>query len=116
MNPCSKKWLYVDVDGYGIVSVYKSSPARLQASDFPVFPHPVLCAGNLNCPHVNWGYRTSSSDGECLVSWASLNDLVPFHDPKDVATFHSGRWNTGTNPNLTFVSVAPDSRVLTDKS
>ena len=28
-----------------------------------------------------------------------------------MATFHSGRWNTGTNSDLTFVSVGPDSRV-----
>ena len=43
---------------------------------------------------------------------ASLNGLVPLHDPKDVATFHSGRWNTGTKPDLTFASVGADSRVL----
>ena len=71
-----------------------------------------LCPnGNFNCPHVNWGYRTSSADGECLVAWPSLNNLVPLHDPKDVATFHFGRWNTGTNPDLTFSSIGPDSRV-----
>ena len=87
------------------------STNRLQASDLPVFPHPVLYAGDFNCPHVNWGYRTSSSDGECLVAWSSLNGLVPLHEPKDVATFHSGCWNTGTNPYLAFVSVGPDSRV-----
>ena len=76
-----------------------------------MFPHLVLCAGDFNCPHVNWGCRTSSADGECRVAWSSLNGLVPLHDPNDVATFHSGRWNTGTNPDLVFVSVGPDSRV-----
>ena len=101
----------MDVDGYKIVNVYKPPPTRLQASDLPMFPHPVLHAGDFNCPHVNWGYRTSSADGECIVAWASFNGLVLLHDPKDVATFHSGRWNTGTNPDLTFLSVGPDSRV-----
>ena len=105
------KWLCVDVDGYRTVNVYKPPPTRLQASDLPVFPHPVLYASDFNCPHVCWGHRTSSADGECLVAWSSLNDLVPLHEPKDVATFHSGRWNTGTNSDLAFVSVGPDSRV-----
>ena len=105
------EWLCVDVDGYRIVNVYKLLPTRLQESDLPVFPQPVLYAGDFNCPHVNWDYRTSSDDGKCLVAWASLNGLVPFHDLKDVANFHSGRWSTGTNPDLAFVSVGPDSRV-----
>ena len=74
-----------------------------------MFPHSVLYSGDLNCPHVNWGYSSNSADGECLVAWASLNGLVPLHDRKDVATFHSRRWNTGTNPDLAFVSVGPDS-------
>ena len=95
----------MDVDDYRIVNVYKPPPKRLQASDLPVFPHPVLYADDFNCPHVNWGY------GECLIAWPSLNGLVPLHDPKGVATFHSGRWSTGTNPDLAFVSVGPDSRV-----
>ena len=47
------EWLCVDVDGYQIVNVYKPRPTRLQASDQPVFPHPILYAGNFNCPHVN---------------------------------------------------------------
>ena len=103
--------LCVDVDGYRIVNVYKPPSMRLQASDLQCFLTPIFIAGDFNCPHVNWGYRTSSADGECLVAWASLNGLVPRHHPKDVATFHSGRWNTGTNPDLTFVSVYPDTRV-----
>ena len=105
------EWLCVDVDGYRIVNVYKPPHTRLQASDLPVFPHPVLYAGDFNCSHVNWGYRTSSADRECLVAWSSLSGLVPLHDPKDVATFHSGRWNTGIKPDLAFVSVGSDSRV-----
>ena len=101
----------VDVDVDRIVNVYKPPPTRLQASDLPMFPHPVFYAGNFNCSHFNWDYRASSGDGKCLVAWASLNGLVPLHDPKDVATFHSGRWNTSTNPDLTIVSVGLDSRV-----
>ena len=83
------EWLCVDVDGYKIVNVYKPTP--LQTTDLPVFPHPVLYSGDFNYPHVNWGYSSNSADGECLVAWASLNGLVPLHDPKDMATFHSGR-------------------------
>ena len=105
------EWLCVDVDGYKIVNVYKPPPTRLQASNLSVLPHSVFYAGDFNCPHVNWGYRTSSFDGECFVAWASLNGLVPLHHPKDVAIFHSGRWNTGTNPDLTFVRAGPNSRV-----
>ena len=103
--------LFVDVDGYRIVNVYESPSTRLQASDLPMFPHPVFYAGDFKCPLVNWVYRTNSANGECRVVWASLNCLVLLHDRKDVATFHSGRWNTGTNLDLTFVSVGPDSRV-----
>ena len=46
-----------------------------------------------------------------LFFWASLNGLVHLHDPKNVTTFHSGRWNTAITSDLTFVSVGPDSRV-----
>ena len=105
------KWLCVDLDGYRMVNVYKSPLKRLQTSDLPMFSHPVLYAGDFNCPRVNWGYRTSSANGECLVVWASLNGLVPLHNPKNVAIFHSGRWNTGTNPDLASVSVGLDCRV-----
>ena len=85
------EWLCVDVDDYRIVNVYKPPPMRLYASDLPVFLHPVIYAGDFNCPRVNWGYRTSCADGVCLVAWASLNDLVPIHNSKDVANFHFGR-------------------------
>ena len=88
------EWLCIDVDGYKIVIVYKSPPIHLQISDFPVFSQPCLYAGNFNCPQVDWVYDTNSADGECLVGWANLALL---HNPKDAASFHSGRWNTSTN-------------------
>ena len=42
------EWLCVDVDGYRTVNIYKPPSTRLQASDLPVFPRPVLCAGDLS--------------------------------------------------------------------
>ena len=72
------EWLCVDVDGYRIINVYKSPPTRLQASDLSVFPRPVLCAGDLSTNQLRLYCRTSSTDGECLVAWASLNDLALF--------------------------------------
>ena len=105
------EWLCVDVDDYKIVNIYKPPPTRLQVSDFPVFPHPCLYAGDFNSPHVDWGYNSSSVDGECLLAWANSNNLALLHNPKDEPSFHSGRWNTGTNPDLAFTSVGPDSRL-----
>ena len=101
----------MDVDGYKIVNIYKPPPTRLQVSDLPVFTLPCLYAGAFNCPHVDWGYNTNSADGGCLLAWASSNNLALLHDPKDEPSFHSGRWNTGTNPDLAFTTVGPDSRL-----
>ena len=103
------EWLCVDVDGYKIVNIYKPPPTRLQVSDLPVFTHPCLYAGNFNCPHVDRGYNTNSADGDCLLAWASSNNLALLHDPKDELSFHSGRWSTVINPGLAFTTVGPDS-------
>ena len=105
------EWLCVDVDGYKIVNIYKPPTTRLQVSDLPVFTHPCLYASDFNCPHVDWGYNTNSADGDCLLAWASSNNLALLHDPKDEPSFHSGRWNTGTSPDLAFTTVGPDSRL-----
>ena len=103
------EWLCVDVDGYKIVNVYKPPPTRLRTLDLPVFPHPWLYAGDFNCRHADWGYDDNSPDGECLAGWASINCLALLYNAKDAASFHSGRWNTGTNPDLAFASVGPNS-------
>ena len=101
----------MDVDGYKIVNVYKPPPTRLQTLDLPVFPHPCLYTGDFNCRHADWGYDDNSPDGECLAGWASINCLALLYNAKDAASFYSGRWNTGTNPDLAFASVGPNSRL-----
>ena len=68
-------------------------------------------AGDFNCQHVDWGYDANRADGECLVGWANTNNFALLHNPKDAASFHSGRWNTSTNPDLAFVSIDLDSRL-----
>ena len=81
-------------------------------------------AGDFNCRNVDWGYDDNSPDGEYLAGWASINCLgilaakIPdtnclalLFNAKDAASFYSGRWNTGTNPDLAFASVGPNSRL-----
>ena len=96
---------------YKIVNVYKPSPIRLQASNLPVFSYPCLYAGDFNFQHVHWDYDANSADGKCLVGWENTNNFVLLHHPKDTASFHSGRWNTHTNPDFAFVSIDSDSRL-----
>ena len=79
--------------------------------DLPVFPHPCLYAGDFNCRHADWDYGDNSPDDECLAGWASINSLGLLYNAKDVASFYSGPWNTGTNPDLAFASVGPNSRL-----
>ena len=105
------EWLCVDVDCYKIVNVYKPPPTRLRTLDLPVFPHPCLYAGDFNCRHAHWGYDDNSPDGECLAGWASINCLALLYNAKDAASFYSGGWNTGTNQDLAFASVGPNSRL-----
>ena len=77
-----------------------------------MFLHHCLYAGNFNCRHVDWGYNHNSLDGEYLASWASNNCLALQYNAKDASCFYSCRWNTGTNPDLTFASVGPNSRLM----
>ena len=105
------EWLCVDVDGYKIVNVYKPPPTRLRTLDLPVFPHPCLYAGDFNCRHAGWGYDDNSPDGECLAIWENINYLALLYNAKDTASLYSGRWNTGTNPDLAFARVGPNSRL-----
>ena len=89
----------------------KPPPTQLRTLDLPVFPHPCLCAGDFNCRHADWGYDDNSPDGECLAGWASIHCLALLYNAKDAASFYSGRWNTGINPDLAFASLGPNSRL-----
>ena len=101
----------MDVDGYKIINVYKPPPNRLRTLDLPVFPHPCLYAGDFNCRHDDWGYDNNNPDGECLAGWGSINCLALLYNAKDAASLYSGLWNTGTNPDLAFASVCPNSHL-----
>ena len=109
------EWLCVDVRNYNIANVYKPPRSRMTSTSLPTFPAPSLYAGDFNCQHVDWGYNTTNSDGECLAAWASNNNMSLLFSPKDAASFLSGRWGTETNPDLAFASFDsqhPDRRVL----
>ena len=105
------EWLCVGVAGCKFINVYKPPRSGLIATTIPTFPHPILYAGDFNCQHVNWGYNTTSPDGESLDSWATSNNRGLLYSPKETASFFSRRWNVGTNPDLTFASLGQDSRL-----
>ena len=47
-----------------------------------------------------------------MPGWlVNTNNLALLHNPKDAASFHSGDWNTSTNPELAFVGINLDSRL-----
>ena len=46
-----------------------------------------------------------------MAGWASINCLALLYNAKDTASFYSGRWNTGTSPDVAFASVGPNSRL-----
>ena len=57
--------------------------------------------------HCNWisHFYSTYKDSEFLVDWASASDATLLFDPKELATFISGRWKTETNLDLAFAKV-----------
>ena len=105
-------WLFVDVDSYKIVNVYKPPTTRLRSLDLPVFLHPCLYAGDSTVVMLTgFTMTTVRTVSAWLAGWASINCLALLYNAKDAASFYSGRWNTGTNPDLAFASVGPNSRL-----
>ena len=75
----------------------------------PSVSSPLSFASDFNCRHADWGYNDNSLNGECLAGWASINCLALLYNAKNAASFYSGCWNTGTNPDLAFTSIGPNS-------
>ena len=46
-----------------------------------------------------------------MAGWPSINCLALRYNAKNADSFYTGRWNTGTNPDLAFASVDPNSRL-----
>ena len=103
--------LCVNVDVYKLVNVYKPPLTRLQAN-LAVFPYRYLSAGEFIARMLTGiMVPTVQVESTWLHVWASINSLSSFYNPKDSDSFHSGRWNSGANPDLAFASVDSDSRL-----
>uniref|UniRef100_H3AFQ0 Endonuclease/exonuclease/phosphatase domain-containing protein n=1 Tax=Latimeria chalumnae TaxID=7897 RepID=H3AFQ0_LATCH len=90
------QWHIINVQGLHFINVYKPPPVQLQ----PITP-PTVYMGDFNCQHTDWGYNYSTANGEALCNWASQRDLTLFFNSQ---TFHSSRWSTFSNPDLTWWS------------
>ena len=101
----SLEWAATEVEGVTIANVYKPPPYRLKPDEIPLFTKPCIYAGDFNCRSTTWGYCSTNLDGTSLEDWASAGDLHLLYDPKQPGSFHSGRWNTATNPDLAFVNL-----------
>ena len=84
------------------MNVYKPPPSELYPTSLPSVPVPAIYAGDFNCQHTDWGYKQTTKDGETLSDWASSAEAVLLYDPKEPQSFFSARWNTYTNPDLSF--------------
>ena len=80
------------------------SSAALDCHSLPAVSEQFILSGDLNCRHESWGYPDSNQNGNQLADWCSANDLSVIYDPKQPPSFHSGRWNRGTNPDVTFAN------------
>lgn len=98
--------LTVELQSCTITSIYKPPAADFIFNEPENFNNqPVqLVLGDFNCQSTVWGYSETSKSGEDLESWAEIKKLKLLHDPKLPASFTSGRWRRGYNPDNIFIS------------
>ena len=91
------EWTATEMEGVTIINVYKPPSTKMDTIALPYFSHPCIYAGDFNYHRTTWGYRSTSASGEAHADWASASRLNLLHDPKQPDSFHTRRWNTGTN-------------------
>ena len=96
------QWSIIEINNIQVVNLYHPPSSALDTSCLPAVSSQFIIAGDFNCRHETWGYPDSNTDGENLAAWSAINSLDTLFDPKQPASFHSGRWNRGTNPDIAF--------------
>jgi len=100
------EWTPTEVEGITIINVYKPPSVKMDTTGLPYFSRPCMYAGDSNSHSTTWDYRLTNASGEALEDGAFASGLNLLHDPKQPDSFHSRRWNTGTNPDLASVNLA----------
>ena len=105
----SLEWAATEIEGITIINGYKPHLFRLKPDSLPAFNGPCIYSGDFNCRSATWGYSSTNPDGDALEDWASASGMHPLYDSKQPNSFHSGRWNMTSNPDLAFVNLdGPD--------
>lgn len=87
-----------------LTNVYKAPPTQWPPAVLKLFPHPFICLGDFNSHHQEWSYAENDENGELVMNWATTNSLCLVFDAKDDTTFFSQAHQSGSNPDLCFVS------------
>lgn len=99
----------IEIAGTKVINVYKPPSINWPSTVMINFAHPCFIGGDLNTAHDSWGYRNNTTEGEILAEWLQSCDYHILYDSKDKPSFHSARWQTGTNPDLSLISSALSS-------
>lgn len=58
-----------------ITNVYTAPSTRWPKPALPSTTIPCIYAGDFNCHHTMWGYKTNETNSEDLMDWISAQDL-----------------------------------------
>lgn len=97
--------IVVEVNGVKITNVYKPPNILWPDEVLKLQSHPAVYVGDYNSHHIMWGYTRNNENGAKLLDWAESSNLFLVQDLKGLTTFKSARWQSGTNPDLCFVSI-----------